>query len=96
MAELARKVRSYNEIKLNVVTYTGYTFEQLISLANEENGFMELLKETDYLIDGRFVLAERRLELKFRGSRNQRFIDVQRSLKEGKAVVLDYEALSLM
>ena len=57
---------------------------------------MELLKETDYLIDGRFVLAERSLELKFRGSRNQRFIDVQRSLKEGKAVVLDDEALSLM
>lgn len=54
MAELARKVRSYNEMKLNVVTYTGYTFEQLISLANEENGFMELLKETDYLIEGRF------------------------------------------
>ena len=47
-------------------------------------------------MDGRFVLAERSLELKFRGSRNQRFIDVQKSLKEGRTVALDDEALSLM
>ena len=96
MAELARKVHALTSPKLNIVTYTGFTFEELVAQSNDDNGYMELLKECDYLVDGRFVLAERSLELKFRGSRNQRFIDVQKSLKEGRTVALDDEALSLM
>ena len=52
----------------------------------EENGYMELLENTDILIDGKFVLAERSIDLIFKGSRNQRIIDVKKSLEEGKAV----------
>ncbi len=70
----------------NIMTYTGYTFEQLISLANEENAFMELLKITDILVDGRFVLAQRNLLLKFKGSENQRTLDCKASLESGKAI----------
>lgn len=57
----------------DVVMYTGYTLEQLETMGGEVN---ELLSYCDTLIDGRFVLAERDLTLTFRGSRNQRVIDM--------------------
>ena len=47
---------------------------------------MPLLTETDVLVDGPFVESEQSYELHFRGSRNQRLIDVKKSLKEGKVV----------
>ena len=46
-----------------------------------------LLENIDILVDGRFVLEERTLELRFRGSRNQRVINVPQSLKQNKAVL---------
>lgn len=74
-----------HKIGLNVWTYTGYTWEALW----EENApeKIALLKETDVLVDGPFLLAERSLELRFCGSRNQRLIDVKKSLAEGKVVL---------
>ena len=81
---------------MNVMAYTGYTYEYLISHANEDNCFMELLKNLDYLVDGPFVLSKRSLELKFMGSSNQRYIDVQKSLEQEKVVELTQEQLSLM
>ena len=74
-----------HKIGLNVWTYTGYTWEALW----EENApeKIALLKETDVLVDGPFLLAERSLELRFCGSRNQRLIDVKKSLTEGKVVL---------
>ena len=96
MAELAKKIHSYEGGRLNVIAFTGFGYEERIAQANADNGYMELLRQCDYLIDGRFILEQRSLELKFRGSRNQRFIDVKRSLKEGRAVALTDEELSLM
>lgn len=72
---------------LNIVTYTGYTFEQLTKLGNEKNCFGELLSVTDILVDGRFELEHRDLTLLFRGSSNQRLIDVPASMKAGKVVL---------
>ena len=74
---------------MSIISYTGSTYEYLIANANEENGYMELLKELDYLVDGPFILAKRSLELKFMGSSNQRFIDVKESLKQGRAVEIE-------
>ena len=70
-----------HKIGLNVWTYTGYTWEALW----EENApeKIALLKETDVP----FLLAERSLELRFCGSRNQRLIDVKKSLAEDKVVL---------
>ena len=48
---------------------------------------MEFVKYVDVLIDGRFILAQRNLKCKWRGSENQRVIDVQESLKQGKVVL---------
>lgn len=96
LAELAQKIHSHKEFKMNVMAYTGYRYEYLVSHANEDNGFMELLKNLDYLVDGPFVLSKRSLELKFMGSSNQRYIDVQKSLEQGKVVELTQDQLSLM
>lgn len=68
----------------DVWAYTGYTWEAL--LQEQHPARMALLKVIDVLVDGPFVLAERTLELPFRGSRNQRLIDVPRSLAAGEAV----------
>ena len=74
-----------HKIGLNVWTYTGYTWEAL----REENDAekLALLKETDVLVDGPFLLAERSLELRFCGSRNQRLIDVKKSLAQNEIVL---------
>lgn len=61
----------------NIVTYTGYTFEELLRMPDE--GVQDLLAATDILIDGPFLLAERDLTIPFRGSRNQRIINVHAS-----------------
>lgn len=74
-----------HKIGLNVWTYTGYTWEALLEKNDAEK--LALLKETDVLVDGPFLLAERSLELRFCGSRNQRLIDVKKSLAEGKVVL---------
>lgn len=71
---------------LNIVTYTGYLFEDLLEQASEENFYRELLSVTDYLVDGSFQLDKRDILLKFKGSSNQRILDVKKSLAEKKAV----------
>ena len=66
-----------------VASYSGYTFEDLVAGTEAQK---ELLSLIDVLIDGPFLLAEKSLELSFRGSRNQRILDVPKSLAAGKAV----------
>ncbi len=72
--------------KLDIITYTGYKYEELLKEANEDNSFMELLSRTDILIDGRFELENKKENLKYRGSSNQRAIDVKQSLKLEKII----------
>lgn len=86
LADLAKKIK---QAGLNVISYSGYTIEYLIKNANDENGYMELLREIDYLIDGPFVLSLKSYEAKFRGSTNQRIIDVKKTLETGEAVTAD-------
>lgn len=71
---------------LDIVTYTGYQYEYLIEHADSENFFMELLSITDYLIDGPFQLDKRDILLKFKGSSNQRIINIKKSIVEKKVV----------
>ena len=73
------------KVNLNVWTYTGYTWEEIIQ--NEK--FMKFLKVTDVLVDGKFELDKRSLELTFKGSSNQRIIDVKRSLELGRVILFD-------
>ena len=78
------------EKELNVMTYTGYTFEVLVDGANEENGWRGLLENSDLLVDGRFEIDKRSLDLNFKGSSNQRIIDVKKSLERGEVVLSEY------
>ena len=66
-----------------VASYSGYTFEQLLRGSKAQR---ELLEAIDILIDGPFLLEEKSLEVPFRGSKNQRILDVPKSLAAGKAV----------
>lgn len=77
--------RQIKELGLNIITYTGYTFEQLYEKRNE-HCWNKLLEVTDFLIDGPFILEQKDWEIKFRGSSNQRYIDCQASLAAGKAI----------
>lgn len=88
-APLALLARQVHELGLNVMTYSGWTFEELCQERNKCEGWQELLEETDILVDGKFVLAEKSLALKFRGSRNQRIIDVKASMREGQTIMMD-------
>ena len=89
LLDLAKKIKASGERKLNLISYTGYTYEQLTERGKTDPACRELLEMLDYLVDGKFEEDKRSLELRFRGSSNQRFIDVQRSLKEGSAVEAD-------
>ena len=66
-----------------VASYSGYTFEQLLRGTPAQK---ELLESIDILIDGPFILAEKSLEVAFRGSKNQRILNVPASLAAGQAV----------
>lgn len=75
------------DIGLNVMTYTGYTYEEIISGISSRPQWKSLLYTTDILVDGRFELEKKSMLLKFRGSSNQRIIDVNESTKLGKIVL---------
>ena len=81
-AEIAEGVK---KLGLNVWTFTGYTWEQLTDSKNED--FMRLLRATDVLVDGKFEMDKKSLELRFKGSSNQRTIDVPARLEQGKIVL---------
>lgn len=77
--------KAAHEIGLNVWCYTGFTYEQMLLNPKARR----LLEQIDVLVDGKFVLEEKSYDLYFRGSRNQRIIDVPKSLKEEKVVLID-------
>ena len=77
LSELAKKIK---DTGLNLYVYTGFTYEELLSGANDENFWGELLKYTDFLVDGKFEEDKKHYTLLFKGSENQRIIDVQGSM----------------
>ncbi len=88
LAELAVEIHKRG---LDIVTYTGFTYEELLRGADAHPDRIALLEQTDYLIDGRFILARRSLNLRFRGSDNQRIISVGESLQSGSVVQVNFE-----
>ena len=82
-AGFARLARLLKEAGYEVASYTGYTFEELLTGSEDQK---KLLETIDILIDGPFLMAEKSLEIAFRGSKNQRILDVPKSLAAGQAV----------
>ena len=87
---LARKFKETYPDK-TIWCYTGYTFETdlLDRMCNEWEYTKELLSYIDVLVDGEFIDEQKDLSLRFKGSRNQRIIDVPKSLKTGTTVLWD-------
>lgn len=84
---LARLGKAIKQMGLDLLVYTGYTWEEL--KAKSDPDYEELLAVTDILIDGPFKEAEKDLSLPFRGSRNQRVINVPASLNSGEIVLAE-------
>ena len=82
--QLAHSIKERS--RKNIWCYTGYTFEKLLRNPRQA----QLLKYIDVLVDGKFKKELRDEELYFRGSRNQRLIDVQTSLQKGETVIYHY------
>lgn len=84
LLNLLKRIRM--ETNKPIWLWSGYTLEEI--LRDEKR--LEILKEVDVLIDGRFEADKRDIMLKYRGSSNQRVIDVKRTLKEDRVIELEY------
>ena len=87
--EMAKLVK---ERGLSVVLYSGFTYEQLLELGEKNSMIFQLLQVGDLLVDGKFRLEEKDLSLAFRGSLNQRLVDLQRSRIEEKTILWQMES----
>lgn len=74
---------------LSIWCYSGYTYEELLS-----NGAEDILGLIDVLVDGEFILEKKDIRLPFRGSSNQRIIDVTKSLDAGNAILYDLVSMN--
>lgn len=81
---LVKRVRKEFGSQKDIWSWSGYTFEQLLEDTEDKK---ELLSYIDVLVDGQFDIDQKDLNLRFRGSRNQRIIDVPASLQLGKVVL---------
>lgn len=85
---LAKQVKDLGK---SVLVYSGFTFEQLTEMAETREDVAKLLRSTDILVDGPYVNEQRNLNLAFRGSTNQRIIDIPRSLRSGQVTELEID-----
>ena len=83
-APCAGLAKAAKENGKNVMLYSGFTFEQLQEQMAENEDLIRLLKFTDILVDGPYLEEQRNIDLVFRGSANQRIIDIPLSLQTGE------------
>ena len=83
--EIAKYAKKKN---INIWCYTGFTWDEVINLSKKNKKYMEFLENIDVLVDGRFEIDKRDANCLFRGSSNQKLIDVPKTLKKGKIVVV--------
>lgn len=79
--------KRFKERGLSLWSYSGWTFEELLQKAEREEAVSKLLSVLDVLVDGKFIEEQKSLSLPFRGSANQRLIDVPASLSASVAVI---------
>ncbi len=77
------------KLKLNVWCYTGYTFEQILAIGEEDPKYKKLLDNIDVLVDGKFEIKKKTFDWQFRGSKNQRIIDVKKSSINNQPYIID-------
>ena len=79
--------RIVNELHRTIWCYTGFTYEEVVA----DPVMSQMLPYLEVLVDGPYVSAERSLDLMFRGSKNQRLVDVQASLRAGHAIEFEWD-----
>lgn len=84
LVEIVKAIKK--EVNKSVWVYSGYKWEEILQDPDKK----ALLEICDVLVDGPFIIALRDMRLHFRGSSNQRIIDIQESLKQGKIVLYDF------
>lgn len=84
---LSQLASSIKKLGLNIWCYTGFTFEEIINNISNNNQWIELLYKIDVLVDGRFEESRKDSKLKYKGSSNQRIIDVKRSLEKSEVIL---------
>ena len=89
--ELAKYCKN---LGFNVWCYTGYTFEELLEKAVYIKAIKDFLNNIDVLVEGKFILSEKSYDAIFRGSKNQRIIDVKESLKTNKTIEIEKYIIS--
>lgn len=89
-APLAALARAVHALGLDVWSYSGFTLDELLARAEKDKATAALLNEIDVLVDGPYEEAERDLTLHFRGSRNQRVIDMK-ATRQAKKIQLLYK-----
>jgi anaerobic ribonucleoside-triphosphate reductase activating protein len=82
---IAQYAKSKN---LNIWCYTGYTYDQILKMGQSNNNYLQFLNNIDVLIDGKFDIAKKSLNLKFKGSSNQRIIDVPKSILRNRVCLV--------
>lgn len=89
VVDLCQKIKQ-NFPEFNIILYTGYTYEELQEMSKKVSNIKVLQRFLDFIIDGRYEDSLRDLTLKFRGSSNQRVIDVKSSLNQNKIVTINW------
>lgn len=85
VTEISKYAKS---IGLNVWCYTGFTYEKIMEMSKTNPKYLEFLKYIDVLVDGKFEIEKKSLDCLFRGSTNQRLIDMKETLKQNKVILL--------
>lgn len=86
LIELAKCV---HECDMNVWCYTGFTYEELIKMSLSNPKYREALENIDVLVDGKFEIEKKSFDVPFRGSSNQRILDIKKSLEKGAPVIIE-------
>lgn len=81
-------VKHAKSIGLNVWCYTGFTYEKILEMGKKNSKYLEFLNYLDVLVDGKFEIDKKDLNLLFRGSSNQRLINIPETLKQEKIVLI--------
>ena len=87
--EAVYEIAKYAKEKgMNIWCYTGFTWEEVLQLGEKNKTYLDFLKEIDVLVDGKFMIEKKDPNCLFRGSSNQRLIDVPKTLQQGKIIVI--------
>ena len=88
--EFAYMAKECKRLGLNIWCYTGYTFEYIVENFHKREGWKNLLNNIDVLVDGKFEITKKKDGLRFKGSTNQRIIDVKESLRNKELKLIEF------